>query len=191
MKTIIQISCKSPPILTYQRPRRTVLWGFLFPFLKLPLDIYSKTCYNTKLKLHFIFNWEKTMAVYKTENREMLLGFLEQHSGDAFTVRQLASELTARGSHGAMSESTVYRLLRELEKDGKVQKTIDPDNREYMYIYESAGSRVNMRCKVCGNVYAADSETSRKIIADVAGCGEAGSGEDIELLIKCKHCREE
>lgn len=131
------------------------------------------------------------MAVYKTENREMLLGFLEQHSGDAFTVRQLASELTARGSHGAMSESTVYRLLRELEKDGKVQKTIDPDNREYMYIYESAGSRVNMRCKVCGNVYAADSETSRKIIADVAGCTDAGSGEDIELLIKCKHCREE
>ncbi len=132
------------------------------------------------------------MAVYKTENREMLLGFLEKHSGDPFTVRQITAEICGSGDHGTPSESTVYRLLRELEKDGRVQKTIDPDNREYIYIYEGeSGGRVNMRCKVCGSVYAADSETSRRIIADVAGCGEAGSGEDIELLIKCKHCRKE
>ncbi len=132
------------------------------------------------------------MSVYKTANREMLISFLEKHSGIPFTVKQIVNEITAGAGGEKPSESTVYRLLRELEDDGRVQKTIDPVNREYIYIFEGETSgRVNMRCKVCGNVYAADSETSRRIIADIAGFGEATPDEEIELLIKCKHCREE
>ena len=131
------------------------------------------------------------MSVYKTANRGMLLGFLKKHSGIPLTVRQITAEINSGENGEKPSESTVYRLLRELEKDGSVQKTIDPLNREYIYIYEGeSGGRVNMRCKVCGNVYAADSETSRRIIADAAGCGEISADEDIELLIKCKHCKE-
>lgn len=132
------------------------------------------------------------MATYKTENREMLLEFLEKHIGSAFTVRHIVSEMSTDGHTDVPSESTVYRLLRELEKDGRVQKTIDPVNREYMYIYSGkSGGKVNMRCKVCGNVYTADSETSRRIMADVAGCGEIAPDDEIELVVKCKHCRKE
>ncbi|MBR5089365.1 MAG: transcriptional repressor [Ruminiclostridium sp.] len=132
------------------------------------------------------------MAAYKTANREALLHFLETHSGDPFTVRQITAEISADENHNAPSESTVYRFLRDLEKDGRVRKTIDPANREYMYIFEGENTgRVNMRCKVCGNVYAADRETSRRIIADAAGCGEIEPDDEIELIIKCKHCKKE
>lgn len=131
------------------------------------------------------------MAVYKTAQREMLLKYLGSHTKDAFTVRELSAELAKSDAGGNVpSESTVYRLLRDLEKDGKIHRSINPDNREYVYsIVDKNDHAVNMRCKVCGNVYSVDSETSRKIKEDLAGIGEIAPDEEIELVGKCRHCR--
>ena len=131
------------------------------------------------------------MAVYKTMQRETLLKYLGSHTKDAFTIRELSAELAKSDAGGSVpSESTVYRLMRDLEKDGKVHRSINPDNREYVYsIVDKNDHNVNMRCKVCGNVYSVDSETSRKIKEDIAGCGEIASDEEIELVGKCRHCR--
>lgn len=133
------------------------------------------------------------MAVYKTAHREMFIEFLKTHTDEPFTVREITSALNGCSSVGnPPSESTVYRLLRELEKNGSVRKSIEPENREYVYVFSGENHKhINMRCKVCGNVYEADNETSRRIMADIAGCGEIVPDGDIELVVKCKHCGKE
>ncbi len=45
-----------------------------------------------------------------------------------------------------------------------------------------------MRCKVCGNVYTVDGETSRRIKEEIVSCGAAVPADSIEFLVKCKNC---
>ena len=145
-----------------------------------------------KLKTDFKFTEGRTaVATYKTARRESLLEFLKNHPKSSFTVREIVSEMEKHPeTQNLTSGSTIYRLLRELEHAGTVTRTIDPENREYVYTLTPDGEPpVNMRCKVCGKVYSADSETSRRIKEDIAGCGDVAPGDEIELLVKCKKCR--
>ncbi|MBQ9383727.1 MAG: transcriptional repressor [Ruminiclostridium sp.] len=131
------------------------------------------------------------MAVYKTVQREILLDFLKARKNEAFTVREIAYELSRRGDLEKIpSESTVYRLLKDLEKNGSVQKDINPENREFVYrLTENHGKGVSMRCRVCGNVYSVDNETSRRLQADIAGVGDIVPDGDIEFIVECRNCK--
>lgn len=131
------------------------------------------------------------MATYKTARREHLLEFLKEHPKGSFTVKEIASEMEKHPeTKNLTAESTIYRLLRELEHNGTVTRTIDPENREYVYALADSGEpSVNMRCKVCGKVYSADIETSRRIKEDIAGLGAVAPDDEIELIVKCKKCR--
>ena len=131
------------------------------------------------------------MAVYKTVQREILLDFLKTHKNETFTVREIAYELSRTAdTEKKPSESTVYRLLRELEKNGAVKKDINPENREFVYrLTDEDGSGISMRCRVCGSVYSVDSETSRRLKADIAGVGDILPDGDIEFIVECKNCK--
>lgn len=130
------------------------------------------------------------MATYKTVKRECLIDFLKSHSNCSFTVKEIVSEMSSDDAIKTVpSESTVYRLMREMEHEGTVRRYIDPKNREYVYCL--AGNDdvpVNMRCKVCGNVYTVDGETSRRIKEEIVSCGASVPADSIEFLVKCKNC---
>ena len=131
------------------------------------------------------------MAVYKTMQRRMLLDFLESHSGESFTVKELVSAINSEHDDAVPSESTIYRLMRELVDDGTVRKDVDVESRENVYRLsagEDAG--VSMRCKVCGSVYNVDGESGRRIKDELSRCGAVPTDENIELLIKCRKCGE-
>jgi len=130
------------------------------------------------------------MATYKTVKRECLIDFLKSHSKYSFTVREIAAEMSSDNTIKSVpSESTVYRLMREMEREGTVRRYIDPKNREYVYcLADNDDIPVNMRCKVCGNVYTVDCETSRRIKEEIVSCGAAVPADSIEFLVKCKNC---
>lgn len=128
------------------------------------------------------------MAVYKTVQRKMLLDFLGTHAGQSFTVRQIVAGMNGCGEN-APSESTVYRLMRELVDDGTVRKDVDVESRENVYRLEcGSDAGVSMRCKICGSVYNVDGESSRRIKEEVSRCGAVPSDDNIELIIKCRKC---
>ncbi|HBI51979.1 MAG TPA: hypothetical protein DDX72_04270 [Ruminococcaceae bacterium] len=98
------------------------------------IDKLYEVCYNVKtnLKSDFIFVVsEVAMATYKTVKRECLIDFLKSHSKYSFTVREIAAEMSSDNTIKSVpSESTVYRLMREMEREGTVRRYIDPKNRE-------------------------------------------------------------
>ncbi|MBR5091525.1 MAG: transcriptional repressor, partial [Ruminiclostridium sp.] len=73
------------------------------------------------------------MAVYKTMQRRMLLDFLESHSGESFTVKELVAAINSEHNDTVPSESTIYRLMRELVDGGTVRKDVDVESRENVY----------------------------------------------------------
>lgn len=129
------------------------------------------------------------MAVYKTMQRRMLLDFLESHSGESFTVKELVAAINSEHNDAVPSESTIYRLMRELVDDGTVRKDVDVESRENVYrLAVNADTGVSMRCKVCGSVYSVDGESGRRIKDELSRCGAVPSDDNIELLIKCRKC---
>lgn len=129
------------------------------------------------------------MAVYKTAQREMVLAYLGKHGERAYTVRELFSQLCRTGEN-VPSESTVYRLLKDLEQSGKVRRSINPGNREYVYsLVSDKKQNVNLRCSVCGSVCSVDDETSRRIKEDIAYYAAYNTDGGIELVVKCRNCK--
>ncbi|MBP3855023.1 MAG: transcriptional repressor [Ruminiclostridium sp.] len=128
------------------------------------------------------------MAVYKTVQRQMLLDFLKAHPGQTLTVKEITAGI-AENAGSAPSESTIYRLMRELVESGTVKKDVNVESRENVYyLAESGDSGVSMRCRVCGNVYSVDDESSRRIKDEISRCGTALPDDNIEFIIKCKKC---
>ncbi|MBR5088654.1 MAG: transcriptional repressor [Ruminiclostridium sp.] len=129
------------------------------------------------------------MAVYKTIQRKTLLDYLKAHCGQTLTVRDIVSGIAKEHTDNAPSESTVYRLMRELVEDGTVKKDVNVESRENVYCFSDGENRgVSMRCRVCGNVYSVDDESSRRIKDELSRCGEAVPEENIEFIIKCRKC---
>ncbi len=131
------------------------------------------------------------MATYKTVKRESLIDFLRSHSSYSFTIKEIVAEMSADAQVKCIpSESTVYRLMRQMEQEGTVNRFIDPVNREFVYCLASTDEvPVKMRCKICGNVYTVDEVTSRRIKSEIVSCGASIPEDDVEFIIKCKNCK--
>ncbi len=130
------------------------------------------------------------MAVYKTVQRQKLLDYLRSHIGQVFTVREIVSGISLCGGENNPSESTVYRLMRELVESGIVRKDVNVESRENVYYYAAPEKdTVSMRCRVCGNVFSVNDDSSRRIKDELSKCGTEITGDNIELLIRCGKCR--
>ena len=132
---------------------------------------------------------EDFMAVYNTVQRAVLLDFLRAHGGESLTVRDITAMLAEERGENVPSESTVYRIMRDLVKCGVVRKDVNVESRENVYsLAEDDRHGVSMRCRVCGSVYSVDGENGKRIKEDLTRCGAGVPDGDIEVLIKCGKC---
>ena len=60
------------------------------------------------------------MAEYNTEQKKLLLEFLEENHDSAYTIEEISNELKAKGA--SVGKSTVYRLMTRLVEEKRVQR---------------------------------------------------------------------
>lgn len=130
------------------------------------------------------------MAVYKTVPRQILSDFISSHTGQSFTVKEIVASIISEHSDIRPSESTVYRLMRELVANGMVIRDVDTESRENVYYFPgNENTGVSMRCRVCGSVYSVDNASCKRIKEEISRYGAASPEDNIEFLIKCKKCK--
>ena len=84
---------------------------------------------------------------YDTRQGRSLLEFLQRHSGEHFDRKQLCARL--REEQIVMGESTVWRYLDKLCREGRVRKS-SPDGRTACYTYGCCeGEHYHLQCKRC------------------------------------------
>lgn len=130
------------------------------------------------------------MAVYNTVQRKSVLAFLEANIRKAFTVKEIAEGIRSDSAIDYdPSESTVYRIMSDLVKNGVVHRNIN-QNREYQYrLSNGNSSRISVQCKICGKVQHIDEKVCCEIIDELERNSSIETNRDIEILGICDKCK--
>ena len=91
------------------------------------------------------------MASYATEQRKLMMLFLECRADECFSASEIAEAL----SDASISLSAVYRNLAYLEKEGFITRRVKEGRRESLYQFVAAPSCQNclhLSCVKCGSV---------------------------------------
>lgn len=91
---------------------------------------------------------------YKTKGREILYDFFKTQDGKRFCAKDITDYFDSMGY--SMNQSTVYRNLERMSREGVLFKTkqASDDFSYYQYIGEhrDCHEHLHMQCKKCGKV---------------------------------------
>ncbi len=133
------------------------------------------------------------MSVYNTVQRRELMAFLEAHKQESFTVAEIEQGMINDPCVTIKpSQSTLYRLIRELVESGEVRRTVKGNSRKFVYQItggEQCSHHLHMKCVDCGMVYHMNDEESREIVEKILSCDSFAVDSSTVLVGKCSKCR--
>lgn len=96
---------------------------------------------------------------YSTHQKRQMLGFLQTHEYEPFTVDEFVFRLKQQGEN--IGRTTAYRYLEQLSVSGDVRKYQSPQGATcYQHVADRAAcdAHFHMMCKSCGRLYHVDCE---------------------------------
>lgn len=126
--------------------------------------------------------------VYNTEQRTLLLNFLQEHPDTMFSARQIEAAI----KNHSISISAVYRNLAALETEGKIKRCSQKGSREVFYQFfdnQSCKNHIHLFCKKCGKISHMENHIADAIINNVEQTNgfEINKGETTIYGI-CREC---
>ena len=95
------------------------------------------------------------MTGYKTEQRSLLMEFLQHNPDRQFSAREIAARIPST----EISLSAIYRNLSALESAGLISRFAKEGSREVYYQYtdaERCRNRIHLICTKCGKTLHAE-----------------------------------
>ena len=131
------------------------------------------------------------MAEYNTEQKKLLLEFLEENHDSSYTIEEISEELKARGA--SVGKSTVYRLMTKLVEEKRVKRQLADGSRKAIYritLDTHCHNHLHLQCIKCGKVLHIDEKTSDRLLNTVEKLNDFSvSEEDTVLMGKCAQCK--
>ena len=131
------------------------------------------------------------MAEYNTEQKKLLLDFLEENHDNSYTIEEISQELKLRGA--SVGKSTVYRLMTKLVEEKRVKRQLADNSRKAIYritLDTHCHNHLHLQCITCGRVLHLDEKTSDQLLNTVKKLNDFSvSEEDTVLLGKCAQCK--
>ncbi len=129
------------------------------------------------------------MKVYHTQQRKILIDFLQKNRENTFTIEEIVRSI----GESEISQSTAYRLITKLTEDGIVKRSVRGTSRSFVYQYvnnEKCEGHLHMKCTGCGKVYHLDSGITSTIQNDIKNSTNFEIDSHTVLLGKCNTCKE-
>jgi Fur family ferric uptake transcriptional regulator len=133
------------------------------------------------------------LAVYKTEQKKLLIDFLKQHSEECFTIEEIAKEMSEKNETAVPGLSTIYRLMPRLVDEGLVKRFSGDSKRRFLYQIvagEHCGMHLHMKCTECGKLLHMNDDISDTLLKEIfkASNFSVDSGKTV-LFGKCDDCK--
>lgn len=133
------------------------------------------------------------MAKYKTVQKMSLIRFLKENSDKAMTVAAMAEAMRSDSSErNVPSESTLYRLIKELVSEGIVKRTVNGNSREFLYQMtdgDACSDHLHLKCRVCGKLIHMNSRLSEELIDRLDSADGFTIDRNMVLAGVCKSCK--
>ena len=134
-----------------------------------------------------------SVAKYNTVQKELLIRFLKDNSDKAMTVAEMTELMRSENSADCMpSESTVYRLIKELVTEGLVKRTVNGNSREFLYQMtdgKSCCEHLHMKCRICGKLMHMDTKLCSELIDRLDSTEGFTLDKNMVLTGVCKGCK--
>ncbi|MBQ9086665.1 MAG: transcriptional repressor [Clostridia bacterium] len=132
------------------------------------------------------------MAEYITEQKKLLSDFLTRHCDQAFSVEELAEQMSAEFNKKIPGKSTLYRLITRMVEEGIVKRFVKGNSRHFVYQIvagEHCHSHLHMKCVECGKLLHLDEDLSHELLAKIRmGSNFSVSEESTVLFGECYDC---
>ena len=125
------------------------------------------------------------MPGYATEQRRLLMLFLQCHPDECFSAAEIAEAL----SDASVSLSAVYRNLADLEREGLINRTVKAGRRESFYQFVASPTCRNclhLSCVRCGSVHHMQAASLAPLLQD----GFTVDPQKTVLYGVCRDCTE-
>lgn len=130
-------------------------------------------------------------GTYQTQQRKILLSFLNTVSDRQLTIEEILEELNSKGE--TVPQSSVYRLMKKLVEEGVVRRHSKEDSRQYVYqIIESEDchAHLHLQCTECGKLVHLSHEATKEARQWMKGAtGFELDQEKTYLYGTCKECK--
>lgn len=130
-------------------------------------------------------------GTYQTQQRKILLSFLNTVSDRQLTIEEILEELNSNGE--TVPQSSVYRLMKKLVEEGVVRRHSKEDSRQYVYqIIESEDchAHLHLQCTECGKLVHLSHEATKEARQWMKGAtGFDLDQEKTYLYGTCKECK--
>lgn len=130
------------------------------------------------------------MAEYKTEQKKLLLDFLQENHDSSYTIDEIAALLKKRGA--GVGKSTVYRLMTRLVEEKRVMRQVTGGSRKAVYrimVDEHCHYHLHLQCTDCGKILHLDEKFSDELLCTVKRLNDFSvSEEETVLMGKCSKC---
>ena len=106
------------------------------------------------------------MTKYNTEQRKLLLAFLEQHHDEILSSLDIINYL----ANYNISKSAIYRNLSELESEGKIKRIPKPLEKTAYFQYVDSldcKGKIHLSCIKCGKTSHISARTANSLINHV------------------------
>ena len=136
------------------------------------------------------------MAVYRTEQKKLLIDFLKEHSNESFTIEEIVNRMSGDEKiSSAPGLSTVYRLMPKLVETGIVKRFTGDRKRRFVYQIvagEHCGMHLHMKCVECGRLLHMNDTVSEALLKEIfnASSFSVDSGRTV-LFGKCDDCKKD
>ena len=131
------------------------------------------------------------MAEYKTQQKEVLLGFLYAHRDTPMSVEEISDRLRD-ACDNAPGKSTVYRLMGRLYEEGCVKRFEKGNSRTFLYQIsggEACRHHLHLRCLACGRLLHMDHAQSERLLREIYGSSSfLVDQEETTLFGRCADC---
>ncbi len=133
------------------------------------------------------------MSGYNTEQKRVLLEFLERHSENSYAIDEIVEGVKGYAGESALGRSTVYRLMTRLVEEKRVQRFANEGSRRFLYRIiadDHCRNHLHLKCLKCGKILHLDRETSDALLERVREVKDFSVSEEDTLLFgNCAACK--
>ncbi|MCR4600943.1 MAG: transcriptional repressor [Clostridia bacterium] len=132
-------------------------------------------------------------STYKTRAREVIIAYLNEHSEQRFTAKEVYESVAGRVN--GINRTTVYRNLDRLCETGELLRFREPNQDSWYFQYsrehDNCDEHMHARCSICGRVFHLEKPFVSRFEKDLL----EEYGLDLEpsqtvIIGKCSECRD-